>query len=250
MIKQDYQQFAAMWQGVHSSMAGGKDFNDNSMLFIFGVLEEYSLDNIGNAVKIHARQSKFAPMPADIVEIIADRTGAKHIGSEEAWSIALKAMDERLPAIFTNEILEAKAICQPVYDSGDKVGARMAFREAYTRLIANSEPVKWFVSQGDDKTLTNDAVQQAIKQGRLPQAMENKYLIEAPTTSSLKLIEQAGIRTGKVSAMAKLGIIKSILRGDDDNGIVTREQERQAFESKRSAIVGAAETKLQSEVAA
>jgi len=113
----------------------------------------------------------------------------------------------------------------------------MSFKEVYNRILVTAGEVKWFLTQGGDKSLNEYVVAQAVAMGRLPKGSEAKYRIEAPTTTSQKLIEEAHERTGKVTAIAKLAMIKSILVDDYDNGIMERERKRLEFEEKRTAII-------------
>lgn len=57
-------------------------------------------------------------------------------------------------------------------EMGDEVGARMAFKETYTRLVAEArarrEPASWDVSEGFDKDRRRAAISQAIEVGRIP----------------------------------------------------------------------------------
>jgi hypothetical protein len=142
MQSSDYKQFAGIWADAHEIMAGGKVFSKRAMDMIFETLEDYSLDMVEQAIKIHTKKGRFAPSPADIVEIISERTGAKHIGCEEAWAIAEKSFDEYETVVWTQPIAEARAIASSLYFDGDKVAARMAFKDAYNRIIKTApEPM-------------------------------------------------------------------------------------------------------------
>ncbi len=250
MNLEDFNKFAEEWYDAHEIMAGGKVFSNRAMAKIFDTFEEYPLAYVSKAITIHRKQSKFAPTPNDIIEIIRERTGNKPPSADEAWSIALMSFDERLPAILTSEILEAKAGCQAIYDSGDKIGARMAFREAYNRLIGKLEPVKWFLSPGDDKELNSQAIKDAVLQGKikLSKTLQETYLIPAPTTTTQKLIEQANRKSGNVDTSAAISVIKSILDIDDNNGIALRELQRKDFEEHRREVIEKAEIKLNEEI--
>ncbi|NNB26316.1 hypothetical protein [Pseudomonas fragi] len=54
----------------------------------------------------------------------------------EAWAIAVTAADEDNSVVLTEEILLALGAARPVLNAGDAVGARMAFLNAYQRLVA------------------------------------------------------------------------------------------------------------------
>lgn len=133
------------------------------------VLEPYSLEQVSAALSAHMRESKFPPVPADVVtrmpKAIDDRPAA-----DEAWAIAIRSADERETVVWTQEIAEAWAIASPVFD-GDEIGARMAFKAAYARIVernrgANLAP-QWVVSQGFDAQRRVEVVEQAVRAERL-----------------------------------------------------------------------------------
>jgi hypothetical protein len=245
MQKNEFQQFAEIWADAHEIMAGGKVFSKRAMATIFETLEDYSLDMIGRAIKLHSRQSKFAPTPADVVEIITEHSGAKHIGPEEAWTIALESFDEYSTVVWTQPIKEARGIALSLYLDGDKVAARMAFKDAYSRIIKTAPAPTWTITEGFDIARRVDAVNQAVLLKRLPPLKaDSPYLIEAPTVTVAGLIESAHAKTGKVSPLAQWKVIKSNLMADEDNGIARREKERLNFEQHRNEVLERVDKKL------
>lgn len=91
--------------------------------------------------------------------------------ADEAWSIALKAMDESATVVLNNEIAEAYGIAKDIFMSGDEVGARMAFRSAYDRIKgtarASGTVVQWFPSLGENKSGREPVLRDAVRLGRL-----------------------------------------------------------------------------------
>lgn len=91
--------------------------------------------------------------------------------ADEAWASALDAVDEAATVVWTEEAQRAFAIARPVLDAGDKVGARMAFRDAYDRIVRESREsgvaLAWSVSLGWDKGRRVTALQHAESVGRL-----------------------------------------------------------------------------------
>lgn len=81
--------------------------------------------------------------------------------ADEAWALSLKAQDEAETVVWTQDMAEAWVICKPVMDSGDEVGARMAFKAAYDRICAQGRPVKWIVSEGWDPERRLVAIEKA-----------------------------------------------------------------------------------------
>lgn len=93
---------------------------------------------------------------------------------DEAWSLAIGATDEADTVVWSDEMQQAFAIARPVLDCGDKVGARMAFRDAYERIVrqnreASRLPV-WSASLGWDKGRRIEALAKAERIGLLPSA--------------------------------------------------------------------------------
>jgi len=104
--------------------------------------------------------------------------------ADEAWATALDARDERLTVVWTNEACEAFGIARPVLDAGDKVGARMAFRDAYERIVRNNRSsgkrMSWDASLGWDNCQRETALKSAESRGMLPHARV-AALLPAPT---------------------------------------------------------------------
>jgi len=162
------------------------------------IMARHPLDAIRAAFDAHASDTtrgRFAPLPADIlaqIEAAAHADGRP--GAEEAWALALRAADERSTVVWTAEAAQAWGIAQPVMQVGDEVGARMAFREAYARLIAEArakrEPVRWSASLGHDQAQQDDALRIAVEAGKLPAV----YLPapRGPVAGLLELSQQRG----------------------------------------------------------
>jgi hypothetical protein len=93
----------------------------------------------------------------------------KRLGVDEAW--ALYPHNEDASAVITDEIAEAMQVAYPLLQEGDKIGARMAFKDAYIRITnehrdAGIKP-KWFPSLGRDKDGREQALKQAEAKGLL-----------------------------------------------------------------------------------
>ena len=114
--------------------------------------------------------SEFAPVPAAIAKRCTLLDGRP--GAEEAWAIALASRDEADTVVWTTEIAEAFGVCSTVLNTGDEVGARMAFKDAYNRLVTAARlrnlPAQWSVSLGWDITKREAAVTKAAAAGLLP----------------------------------------------------------------------------------
>lgn len=113
---------------------------------------------------------EFAPVPAGIAMRCKVMDGRP--GPEEAWAIALAGRNEEDTTVWTEECAMAFSACRSILELGDEVGARMAFREAYARLVTDARvarrPAVWTASEGWDKTKRIAAVTKAVVAGLLP----------------------------------------------------------------------------------
>ena len=176
MDKSDYAEFRDLWNSAHEVQASGKVFGKNAMAMIFESLAEYPLNMVSHAILLHCKKNKYAPTPADIIEIIKDHSGIPQVGPEEAWAIARASMDERMTTVVTEAIVEARSVSQPIFESGDSIGARIAFKETYLRIVKANPCQSWFISPGTDKTTTLPVINNAIRLGRLPVETASKFL--------------------------------------------------------------------------
>lgn len=144
----------------------------------FRAVAEFPLPLVLRAIEAHLRdpeEGKFKAMvqPAHIIGQIQRAAGQDgRPTGDEAWAIALASQDEADTVIWTAETAQAFAAARPVLARGDEVGARMAFKAAYERLVGAARregraPV-WQASLGWDPALREQAIVQAVDQGRLP----------------------------------------------------------------------------------
>ncbi len=204
------------------------------------ILADYTIDEVESAFVKSLKTSKFFPTPAEIIGLIPSAIADRHVGADEAWGLVLESFDEFSTVVMTREISEARGLVLDIYESGDVTGARMAFREAYNRIISSAGKPQWFVSEGFDAARKADAVRKAIQIGRLPAGSEAKYLLEAPNTTVTGLIESANEKAQnssdaefRKSALRNIGALKAMLGNVDDDGVQRREIERKAFEKHR-----------------
>jgi hypothetical protein len=93
-------------------------------------------------------------------------------GAEEAWAVL--PFDESTSVVWTEEMSAAFWIAQPLIDQGEKVAARMAFKEAYLRMVGEArehrKPARWTVSLGHDKAGRQPILAAAVEKGRISQS--------------------------------------------------------------------------------
>lgn len=142
----------------------------------FAALGSHDFQTVREALSRHIQDpdgGRFAPKPADLIrQIQSGKAADGRPGREEAWAIAQLAADESRTVVLSDEIIGALEVARPLIESRDKVAARLAFTEAYDRLVserrAAAEPLKWHVSLGTDKHGRIQAIEQAKSLGRLP----------------------------------------------------------------------------------
>ena len=175
MREADFSAFSSLLDDVVGMYPKGSVTSGQTAMF-FRALSAYSIAEVRAGFDAHVRDTQrgqFQPMPSHIlaqIEGLSANDGRP--GPEEAWAKALRAADEQNTVVWTEEMAEAWGIAQPVIANGDEVGARMAFREAYTRLIdaarrARRAPV-WMASLGFDMRQRAEALQSAHMTGQLP----------------------------------------------------------------------------------
>ncbi len=140
-----------------------------------GDLAEYSVDAINNALTKCRREVKGRFNLAEIINRIDSDDG--RLSANEAWALACSLQDEAASGACTNEIMAALDISK---DCHDQVAARMAFIEAYKRIIdiARNEgkPSQWFMSLGHDKAGRVPAIEKAVAAGRISQDRAQQLL--------------------------------------------------------------------------
>lgn len=139
----------------------------------------YELQDIVEALAAHVQNPQWgntAPKPAQIVGRLARSVSDGHLPADEAWAIAIQAMDESETVVWTQQIAEAWGAACLIMRNGDEVGARMAFKAAYERRVANARAdglrPKWFPSLGHDPEKRSAALAAAADRLRLPHIAE------------------------------------------------------------------------------
>ena len=184
----DFDEFCALLDDVHALLRSGAatPLGASAKAMFFRALAPYDIHLVRSALDAHVRdpqRGRFPPLPADVIahlQVAAEDDGRP--AAEEAWAIALRATSERLTVVWTAEIAQAWSVAITVLDAGDEVGARMAFREAYQRLVAEARDagtsVRWTASLGWDEQERAQAIGRAVQLGYLPR--EELLALPAP----------------------------------------------------------------------
>ena len=106
--------------------------------------------------------------PFNVAAIIA-RIEDGRPGVEQAW--AMLPHDKGTSVVWTDEMAQAWGIAQPLLFEGDRIGARMAFKEAYTKLINDARdqriPPRWTPTLGTDLNGRQAALIEAVRHNRI-----------------------------------------------------------------------------------
>lgn len=123
----------------------------------------------------------------DILERLDSADGRP--AADEAWTTALLALDESQTVIWTDETRQAFAIAKPCLDIHDRVGARMAFKAAYDRLLADARArrtrVEWTASLGQDVECRRIALESAVLAGKIPATQAAGLLPPPPANPAI-----------------------------------------------------------------
>lgn len=162
-------------------------------------LEHLPIEQIERAMRAHRRdpeRGRFWPRPADLLARCQDPR-LVHPAPDAAWALALESLDESRSVVMTEQIMHARSAALPVWESGDKIGARMAFKAAYEQLLAaDAGPPRWAFSPGHDPAHRAALAQRVLDHGLLPRERVERFLPAPEVTPAGAAI--AGLLTGNV----------------------------------------------------
>lgn len=138
----------------------------------------------------------FAPVPNSIAARCRLLDGRPD--ENEAWAIAATVRDELATVVWTEEMAAAWNHCCTL--AHDEVAARMAFKGAYARLVAEARaagrPAKWTVSEGADKLLKAGAVRDAVRLGRIAPEVAKTLQVTLQSNGNGPLAHGDAVRIG------------------------------------------------------
>lgn len=172
-IDRDFRAFSALLDDLWAIK--GQALTAGARAAFFNDLQDYPLHEVEIGLQQHRRdpeRGRFLPMPADIIaQIKGIVANDGRPGAEEAWALSLRSRDEAATIVWTAEMSEAMGICQPLLSVGDEIGARMAFKESYTRLVNEAREARrrpeWIASLGFDAASREAALLPHVQAGRL-----------------------------------------------------------------------------------
>ena len=160
-------------------------------------LGKYPMDDVKTALSACRKELRNFPTVADVISRIQAQDGRP--GVEEAW--AMCPLREDQSAVWNDEISEAFGVARHLLYSShsDQVGARMAFKEAYSRIVianrAANKPLRWWPSLGNDKNQRATALLAAVEKKRisLKDAKDIMPEIEDKSTGQKQLRGPSGL---------------------------------------------------------
>ena len=160
----------------------GNEIKPNVALVIVDDLSVYALGDVLQALTRVRRECSGKLTLKMILDILAPLGG--WLSANEAWAVALPAIDEAATVMWTPEIAKAFEVARPILEVGDKIGARMAFIPAYDRLIDHakreSRTPSYEVSAGWDANMREVAMRQSLTAGLLPMPNDDTKALPAP----------------------------------------------------------------------
>ncbi len=172
MHKDDFRDFAQMIDDCYALLNKPAPSATAKAMF-FRALAQFSLADVQCGLDLHIKdpqRGRFPPLPADVIEQISGKsTDDGRPGADEAWAMCCRAADESETVVWSDDMSQAYAVASPLMQDGDNVAARMAFKDAYTRMIDDARkarrPVSWSVSLGHDAGKRQNALQAAESRG-------------------------------------------------------------------------------------
>lgn len=175
----------------------GDQLRPTAAAYMVQDLSCYSLAVLERALAGCRRELKGRLSLAAVLERIDDG----HPSPNEAWAVAIQAADERNTVVWTTLTQQAWNTALPLVQAGDKIAARQAFLETYTRLVKEARaarlPASYTPSLGFDLTSRNAALTDAVSKGLLAHDQVSDHL---QLTAATPAFNPVALLAGKVEA--------------------------------------------------
>lgn len=158
-------------------------------------------------------------------------------GANEAWAMALNALDEWNTVVWTVEMSDAWGVARGMAAEGDLVGARMAFIGAYERLVRTAREERRLpevmISYGWNRELQAPAIEKAVQLGYLSAEKAAEHL---PALSFKPAFNPVALLAGKVepaadaseSVRSRLAQLREDLATAPERRLLAREQQQRS----------------------
>lgn len=154
----------------------GEQIRPTAAAYMVTDLATYPLRVLAEALTACRREVKGRLSLAAIMERIDDG----HPAPNEAWAVAVRATDEAVTLVWTEQTRDAWTAALPLVEEGDKIAARQAFLEVYARLVKSARAVGgcavYQPSLGHDARARAAALQLAVDAGRLAHQQVAEHL--------------------------------------------------------------------------
>lgn len=245
MSEDDFEIFAGMLDDV-AELRQLSPLSPRAKVLFFDAVRRYPLQLVEKAIQAHlidpdAGKYRTMIQPAHIVAQIEGAVANDgRPEADEAWAIALRASDESITVVWTAEIASAYEAARPVLDAGDEVGARMAFKAAYGRIVTEARAVgqapRWVASLGHDPEQRADVLHAAVSAGLLP-APHVQALLPAPEVTRDQLSDVAAAQNlERMRRMLASAVSPSERRRQAASEAAERERERLESLKAESAV--------------
>lgn len=165
----------------------GTQLSDGAARVMAEDLSAYPVQQVLGALTRCRRELKGRLTVAAVIERLDDGRP----GPDEAW--AMIPHDQAASVVWTTEMAEAFGIAHGLIAHGDMIAARMAFREAYARIVtaarAERRQVQWCPSLGHDPRGRQSVVDEAVRKGRLTAEHGARLLPSPDRPSNVVLLE-------------------------------------------------------------
>lgn len=174
---------------IGSAEVTGSQITRSAAMMMIAELYHYPAAQVFGALARCRRELK----PREFtLQAILTRLDDGRPGPEEAWASMPKSESES--AVLTQEQLIAWGICVDLFYAGDKIAARMAFKEAYARLISEARVERrqpeFVISLGTEKSGRAAALAAGASAGRIT---AQQALARCPDDHYQQLAERLGV---------------------------------------------------------
>jgi hypothetical protein len=210
-------------------------------------LSSYPKEVLGRALSRLRNEHTGRLTPKSILDRIDEVMGRP--AANEAWALAVEAMDERATVVWTNEMSDAWLVAKSLAAEGDMVGARMAFIAAYERLVRiardSRTPPEVSVSLGWDKDGREVALDKAVQLGRITAEAADKHRVlklAAPAIDAVALLEGKAVDFpgAPPDVRARLAVLRATLadrrRADEEARDRAVREEHRALQERKAEI--------------
>lgn len=219
MLDTEFDEFAGMLDAVCGLLSRGTYTpNPTNTALWFRSLIAHDLAVIRGAFDAHVKdpqRGKFVPTPADVIAQIEALSADGRPGAEEAW--AMVPQSEAETVVWTKEMAEAYGVAAPLLNAGDRVAARMAFKEAYGRAVtlakAAGRPPVWLICLGSDWEQRKRALAAAAEAGRISPELAYESCPALPAPESVAALLPAPNPPMRASARQQLQALVDSKRG-------------------------------------